>query len=55
LHFVRAGDVIQIDPVANASSASGQTAPLYLLIVSVTAEQIEIATRLRPQDARIYR
>jgi hypothetical protein len=55
LHFVRAGDVIQIDPVANVPSASGQTAPLYLLIVSVTAEQIEIATRLRPQDARIYR
>jgi len=55
LHFVRTGDVIQIDSGSKNLSGTAQTGPVYLLIVSVTAEQIEIATRLRPQDARIYR
>ncbi len=55
LHFVREGDVIQVDRPAGSASASATESHLYLLIQSITPSQIEIAPRTRPQDVRIYR
>ncbi len=54
LHFVREGDVIQID--RSAGKTGGTTdSQLYLLVKTITRAQIEIAPRTRPQDVRIYR
>ncbi|AKJ64833.1 hypothetical protein [Kiritimatiella glycovorans] len=56
LYFVREGDIVQVDRAAGGGAAAGATdAQLYLLVKSVTASQIEIAPRTRPQDVRIYR
>lgn len=62
LHFVREGDVVQLESQPGARAAPrtatdspGTATPTYLLIVSVSENQIEIAPRARPQDTRIYR
>lgn len=62
LHFVRKGDVVQFEPKdetrpvarpeVSAPQASGH---IYLLIVSISESQIEIAPKARPQETRIYR
>jgi hypothetical protein len=54
LHFVREGDVIQIDRSEGKTGGTAGT-QLYLLVKTITLGQIEIAPRTRPQDVRIYR
>jgi hypothetical protein len=54
LHFVREGEVIQLD-VAGKATGAPPTQQLYLLVKSISDEEIEIAPRARPQDARVYR
>lgn len=58
--FVKSGDVIQIE----FSGRSGKTdtgisgiahRQLYLLVQSVTAQEIVLAPQTRPQDSRVYR
>lgn len=61
IFFVRSGDVIQVDfPGDHGREAPGGRPapagqPLYLLVQSVTADEIVLAPRTRPQDTRIYR
>ncbi len=62
--FVRENDVIQIDetPAANRPRrgaedplAREESRQLYLLITRVTASEVELAPRTRPEEIRIYR
>jgi hypothetical protein len=55
LHFVTEGEIIQVDRVALAGNPAATGAQLYLLVKSITANQVEIAPRTRPQEVRIYR
>jgi hypothetical protein len=55
IHFVREGDVVQIDRPAGSATAGATDSQLYLLVKSITHGQVEIAPRTRPQDVRIYR
>jgi hypothetical protein len=54
LHFVQEGEVIQLDSTAT-STETPTAAQLYLLVKSITDNEIEIAPRARPQDVRVYR
>jgi len=62
LHYVRKGELIQVDdqrPAGKSRIEDKQSdqrgSPVYLLVKSVDAKQVEIAPRTRPQDARILR
>jgi hypothetical protein len=73
LHYVREGDVIQIDAPAGANpqprikeaksspggdsgtAVSRSTEHFYILISKISANQVEVAPRTRPQEARILR
>jgi hypothetical protein len=55
LHFVREGDVVQVDHAAGSEAKDAVGSQLYLLVKSITKSQIEIAPRTRPHDVRIYR
>lgn len=62
LHFVREKDVIQFEAsdgarAASRAGASGSQSigPIYLLVVSISENQVEIAPKARPQETRIYR
>ncbi|HOE61836.1 MAG TPA: hypothetical protein PK576_09360, partial [Kiritimatiellia bacterium] len=55
LHFVREGDVVQVDRAAGSEAKDAVGSQLYLLVKSITKSQIEIAPRTRPHDVRIYR
>ncbi len=55
LHFVREGDVIQVDRPEESEAKDAVGSQLYLLVKSITKSQIEIAPRTRPHDVRIYR
>lgn len=54
LHFVQEGDVIQLD-TAGTSPGMPSAAQLYLLVKSITDNEIEIAPRAKPEDVRVYR
>lgn len=54
LHFVREGEVIQLD-TAGAGPGAASASQLYLLVKSITENEVEIAPQARPQDVRIYR
>ena len=61
-HFVTKGELIQVEDHAPSGKPRGTDrqnvqggTPVYLLVRSVTAKQVEIAPRTRPQDARILR
>ena len=54
LHFVREGEVIQLD-VAGGTAGMPSASQLYLLVNSITDNEIEIAPRARPHDVRVYR
>jgi hypothetical protein len=55
LHYVREGEVIEVDRPAGGEGQGMTASQLYLLVKSITPSQIEIAPRTRPQDVRIYR
>jgi hypothetical protein len=55
LHFIREGDVIQVDPPEETAAKGAAGSQLYLLVKSITHNQVELAPRTRPQDVRIYR
>ncbi len=55
LHFVRENDVIRVDRAGTGGAKGATDSQLYLLVKSITHDQIEIAPRTRPQDVRIYR
>lgn len=54
LHFVQEGEVIQLDPTASAPGMPSSP-QLYLLVKSITDNEIEIAPRAKPEDVRVYR
>ena len=54
LHFVQEGETIQLDSAGTTAGVPVGT-QIYLLVKSITANQIEIAPQARPQDVRIYR
>lgn len=58
--FVKSGDVIQVDISEHgewlaADKHSSAYRQVYLLVKSVTADEIVLAPRTRPQDYRVYR
>lgn len=55
LHFVCEGDVIQVEHPEGAAVKGAADSQLYLLVKSITHNQVELAPRTRPQDVRIYR
>jgi hypothetical protein len=55
LFFVREGDVIHVDRSGPVPAKGAADAQIYLLVKSITNNQVEIAPRTRPHDVRIYR
>ncbi len=60
VYFVKSGDVIQVEfnEHGNKKVAGATVAPqrqIYLLVQSVTSDEIVIAPQTRPQETRIYR
>ena len=58
--FVKSGDVIQVEfkeqgNKRSAGAAAAVKRQVYLLVQSVTPDEIVLAPQTRPQDTRIYR
>ena len=57
VYFVKSGDVIQaeINGYGNKKIAAVEQKQIYLLVQSVTSDEIVLAPQTRPQETRTYR
>jgi hypothetical protein len=53
--FVNVGSIMQVLPASRPAGPATPTEPLYIYVNRITADEVEVSPRTRPEDRRVLR